>query len=559
MGMYAATSQATSDSSVNVIPIAWGEWIDETLAPRRMSATFFNDVIDLFLKIGMILGRDRISLDVPEGVALTHINIMAHNVSLFEKKVDEIFKELMNETVSLASKRFFLKGILDSRGAISQNGDLVVSVPASMEGSVSEIISVLISKKFTLSDTLTKEELLSIGRGSWPLMASKVARLARNACCVIKKDAFHFQIPLRQRIKRSPPQSKYQSYPSRDEMYVLGFIAGKGTASLAVDGQSILLRAYLKFNKNRIWDVRGDNIRRRGEPGPEIIEYALPDVLKLTSLFQSVFQLPVVPERLDIDEQGTFRKKEIVWTIGPLYSKSGIISRLFPSKPVNQDILKYPPKYLMDINMPKELAKAFLQGISDATAVIPGQESAAFGSTGRPRIQLEPDNERWHWLVPMCFLFQRVMKVPVLNNNVPHPTIKCRRKPTSCLEHNHQFRACAFYFREVNFQFAVKKIAYERMFERNEIPDPKRRVFCPDNRRKYKIVDEDYYRTRYAQNRIAGMTTEPFKCTQHEENFEKLPPEIRGKHYSEFRLVCRDLGCPYVKDILPSLSKLSLY
>jgi len=558
LGMYSAACRSAVESKVKVVSVIWGEWAVETLKPKRMSAPFFNDVIDLFLRTGHILGRQKVSLDVPEGIELSHINIVVNDSELLMKNNREIIDELFGESVSLASKRFFLRGVLDACSTASEAGDLIVSIPTSIKDAIARILSFLLPN-LTFSGNLTKADLLGIGRGNWPLMPSKVARLSNTPICTIKENAFALKETLPVQRESSERPSISQNYPSSDDMYVLGFLAGKGTATRGIDDQSIFLRAYLKFNKNRIWDVRGDNVHRSGDPGPEIAEYALPDVLKLTALFQRVFGFPVVPERLDIDEQGSFRKKEIVWTIGPLYSNHEIMNRLFPNKTLDQNLLEHPPDYLMDVNIPKEQARTFLQGVSDATAVIPGQESAAFGSKGRPRIQLEPDNCRWYWLVPICFLFQRVLGIPVLNNNVPHPTIKCRKKPTSCLEHNHQMRICAYYFRDVNFRFAVKRIAYERMFEKNEIPDPGERVFCPDNRRSsFEVVEQGYYRRRFEQGKVTNITTEPYSCTEHEEGFEKLPPEIRGKHYSEFRLVCRDLGCPYVKGILGGSTQTNL-
>lgn len=519
------------------VTILWGDY-STSIHPKRLSPQFFNDIIDIYQMLSTAFKQFAIRLEVPDGVELTHVNIVYNENALLN---DITIAELSSTITSLpiGYQKAFLQGVINA-GAVNANGEISVIIPDSLNELICQILKNLTGYDYVINQIIDANEIVNITKGG--IIQSKLEMLSETSLCVFHNVDTSINKPeeLKQYIR---PFSKY---PSDDELYALGFIIGKGR--IHVDIKQATVTASIKFNKSCIWDVRGDNIHRTGDPGPDILEYSLPDILRITSLFQQIFNIPIVPERLDIREGLSFRRTEIIWVLQIENDNYDVLQRLFPGKPIDSDLFDKPPSYLFDDNFPPNLAKSFLQGFCDDSAIIPGQESDTMGSGGRSRIQIEPDNCRWHWLIPLCHLFQHKMNVPVVNNNWPHPTIKCRRHPTRCLRHNHQFRVCAYSFQNVGFRFLVKKSAYEVFLK--QMTRPRNIKFCPDNRRTYRNVTNDEYKAAFDSNRVGQITTEPYSCIDHEEDFIDLPIEIRNKHYSEFRLVCRDLGCLYVRDLL---------
>jgi hypothetical protein len=148
------------------------------------------------------------------------------------------------------------------------------------------------------------------------------------------------------------------------------------------------------------------------------------------------------------------------------------------------------------------------------------------------------------------------MKVPVLNINWPHPTIKGRKGPEKVLKHNHQFRAHLWFFKNVGFRLSIKKLRLEEFIAKLEnepgwtAPIP---VFHPNNRKKVKYVSNEEYKSRYPN--VSGITTTPYSCTEHCEDSETLPAEIRGKHYAEWRDINYDLGDPELIEYTSEVSR----
>ena len=195
-------------------------------------------------------------------------------------------------------------------------------------------------------------------------------------------------------------------------------------------------------------------------------------------------------------------------------------------------------------------------GISDAAAIIPGPESAAFGSDGTPRIQIEVDNPRWKLNIAMLVFLQEILSIPVLNINWPHPTIKGRKNPRVVLKHNHQFRAHLWSYKNLGFNLSIKKRAFESIIKEMSTKYSEKDIsvkFHPANRKNNKYVTKGKYLELFPK--VTGLTTNPFKCFEHYEDFSDLPVEIRGKHYAEWRDVNFDLGDPYLDDYTSNISK----
>jgi len=346
------------------------------------------------------------------------------------------------------------------------------------------------------------------------------------------------------------------------QYYLLGILLSKGKIQVYRGYNYIDLIFEIRFNKPNTVSLRSDNIHNIKEgKAQEMYDFLLPDIIKIWKILETEFQKEVflehLPEPKRIDD---FAKKIARFVIRKikldnLFIRSSWGDDLTPEL-IKSNFLDGIPICISKLlsktingnltQNDKSGIKSFLMGIADASAVIPGPESAAFGHTGTPRIQIEVDNTRWKLNLVMCLFLQKVMNVPVLNINWPHPTIKGRKGPEKVLLHNHQFRAHAWFFKSVGFNLSIKKNNFQQL--KNKIEKQfkdKQPKYCPENRKDNKFTPVKEYKLKYPK--VQGLTTTPYSCSEHSENFELLPDEIRGKHYAEFRHVCLDLGCSVVK------------
>lgn len=357
----------------------------------------------------------------------------------------------------------------------------------------------------------------------------------------------------------------------KDYFYILGLLLAKGKVQVNNRRNYLDLIFEIRFNKPTSSSLRSDNIRnlKEGE-GEEMYDYILPDIIRIQNLLQVIFKnyevlLEHIPEPVSkID----FSRKIVRWVVRKIPKEHLFIKFLWGSQEFDTpEVLNRIPERLIKIKeralkgnlaeAEKKCLKVFLQGIADTAAVIPGPESSAFGAGGTPRIQIEVDNPRWLLNIYMCFFFEKVFKVPVDNINWPHPTIKGRKNPKVVLKHNHQFRVHMWFFKSIGFRLSVKKHNFKIFIENLENKYkkdgyPKRR-FHLSRRANLNYIDKEKYLAKYPN--VKGYTTNPFPCTQHCEDSDTLPSEIRNKHYAEWRDINYDLGDPMLENYPSNLSK----
>jgi len=360
------------------------------------------------------------------------------------------------------------------------------------------------------------------------------------------------------------------SKKEEDYFYLLGLLLSKGKAQVNNYRNCIDFIFEIRFNKPTASSLRSDNIHniRRGA-GEEMYDYLLGDIIRIQNLLQTIFYdckvlLEHIPEP---SSRKDFSKKIVRWIVRKIPKKHSFVRFFWKGERFDSPrVLDKIPKSLVLLKekivknkllkKEKSYLKSFLQGISDAAAVIPGPESSAFGAEGTPRIQIEVDNSRWMLNIYMCLFFEEVFKVPVHNINWPHPTIKGRRGPEKVLKHNHQFRVHLWFFKKVGFKLSIKKRNFELFIEelkkKYKGKYPKQRPHL-SKRKNFKYIGKDEYLKKYPK--IQGYTTNPFLCTKHCENSETLPPEIRNKHYAEWRDINYDLGDPMLDEYPSNISK----
>ena len=356
----------------------------------------------------------------------------------------------------------------------------------------------------------------------------------------------------------------------KNYFYVLGLLLAKGKIQVNNPKNYVDLIFEIRFNKPSSSSLRSDNVHNiKDKSGEDIYDYSLPDIIRIWDLLREIFPgtevlLEHIPEPINEED---FSKKIVRWVVSEIPKNHPFFKYFWQNeKIINSRFLDSIPKRLIDLKnkvlnnklsfQERILLKEFLQGISDASAIIPGPESSAFGAEGTPRIQIEVDNPRWELNIYMCLFLQKIFGVPVLNINWPHPTIKGRKNPKVVLKHNHQFRTHLWHFQNIGFKLLIKKYNFrllinklKKEFKKN----PPVVKFHPENRKKFKYINLEKYKKIFPN--VTGKTTTPYPCKEHYEDSETLPPQIRNKHYAEWRDINFDLGDPLLKEYPSNLSK----
>ncbi len=173
----------------------------------------------------------------------------------------------------------------------------------------------------------------------------------------------------------------------------------------------------------------------------------------------------------------------------------------------------------------EEIKKEFLRGIADVTGSIGtgGRDQA-----GRHRVYISILNENWKLPIQICRLLQdKPLEIPVNTIDWGHPNIRnghakeynAGREQAWAREH--QLKVYAECFEPVGF----------RIIHKDEI-----------------LKELAQYNRDNFSGRKANMCIPPKKRLKQreahpEENSEKLPAELKGKHCDSYWQVCLELGC----------------
>jgi len=319
------------------------------------------------------------------------------------------------------------------------------------------------------------------------------------------------------------------SHLNEDSLYCLGLLYGKGEALINENIRMLVFRFKIKFRKPSTTAVRSDNISRKvEEPGKDITIALFNEILILCRKFSDILGTAVIPDLLHEDSAEGWGRKEVSMTSSPISLDSDKLKKLFDVQNIDSTLLDHIPGYLNNEDIPKNLVRAFLQGIADAAAVIPGEEASAYGGEGLPRIQIEFDNKRWYLPVECCQLFQVKLNVPIQGINWGHPTIRARKAPEKARRQNHQFRVYAGFFEEIGFRLEFKRKAFLSLLKRVSVTRPNERNLCPFGRR---------------------QTDSSYICSKHLENEGNIPPALKNRHFNGYYQICHALGCPRVKKL----------
>ncbi len=194
----------------------------------------------------------------------------------------------------------------------------------------------------------------------------------------------------------------------------------------------------------------------------------------------------------------------------------------------------------LEFQIPKEIYEAddvikkeFLRGYADVAG---SARTSNVDQAGKHRVYLDVLNPNWHLPVQLCHLMQDHLQIPLQTITYGHPNLrdpkgkeyKAGRKDAWAREHQlkiycEAFEKVGFYMKHKQ-EILVELAGYNRKkFGRAHFCNPPKRL----GESKFKHPGE---------------------------KSDKLPKEIRGRHYMSYWQICGDLGCPRQAKCLPIFS-----
>lgn len=311
-----------------------------------------------------------------------------------------------------------------------------------------------------------------------------------------------------------------------DEAYLIGMLQGKGNLTFEKD-EAVRLWFTLKYRKPTVDAKRKDNLFRTQKnvipinesTGRQSISYnVFNNMVDLSNKFSSILNTDVRLERVP-QEGENWKKKNISMVSDNISVIDDKLCEIFGVEKIIPNVINHIPKTIRETKTPN-LARGYLQGLADATALPPSHASSAYGSRGEKRIQFEINWSRWYIPVETCNLVQSMLSMHVWMINWGHPNI---RGVNSYRGQNHQLRIGTKEFGQIGFRLDFKKKALQQQLKSCK----KSTHHCP-------------FDLKEAKERI-------FKCTSHNENDTDIPSKIRGLHFDKNYQICYLLGCKLLK------------
>jgi hypothetical protein len=172
------------------------------------------------------------------------------------------------------------------------------------------------------------------------------------------------------------------------------------------------------------------------------------------------------------------------------------------------------PEILFSEDTPIDYKREFIKGYADVAGNI---RPANRDQAGRHRVRLDILNypSNWKVAVKLCLLLQEHLNVTVPLITWGHPNLNRGWR-------EHQLNIYAEDFLNIGFYFDFKQLALKELADINNKHFKNKIKGCPGIKR-------------------IGIKK---KKDKQENNDEKLPKELLGKHFNAYWQICRALGCP---------------
>lgn len=318
-----------------------------------------------------------------------------------------------------------------------------------------------------------------------------------------------------------------------NEAYFLGLMYAKG--DILTDGDKVQFRINIKYRRPDDEALRKDNIytklKKKASGKEKVGSRFYDDVIKLKMMLDKEFGINF-DLMLDGAVGSSWSKKDISLTSEKVANNDARFTKLFLTDKIIANTLKTFP-FDLQIHTSKVASLGFVQGVCDACSLVPNEASSQNGGKGNPRIQLEPNQERWELCIALCEVFQLGLGIRVNNINWGHPQIR-----TSWKGQNHQFRVSLSEIpKEVElYRLEYKRKEYHNLYERTGISYSPSKTLCPEKKRTLKkgmCID------------LKSSTSEDLCSPLLHKKLQGISVNEKGK---KSVIICKLLGCERCKD-----------
>lgn len=286
-------------------------------------------------------------------------------------------------------------------------------------------------------------------------------------------------------------------YFDADVAYLLGLITARGQ----ILEQPSDYRIIIQFPGSAI-TVQG--VQTTFDQPTEIKLGLLEISNRLRTLLETDIDLPTSTESDDHTLVISFRKRNMIWRNLRLILGE---ASYFGSFEV--------PEVVRSADTPVEYVREYLRGFADVAGNV---RPANRYVDGRNRVRLDILNYPTNWRLPvqLCHLLQERLEIPVQLITWGHPNLGRDFR-------EHQLNVFAVPFLKVGFTFRHKQRVLEELAEQDTQNFPQAVYLpCPGERR----------------------ISRPKPADTREQDSNRLPPELVGKHFDAYWQICRALGCP---------------
>lgn len=320
---------------------------------------------------------------------------------------------------------------------------------------------------------------------------------------------------------------------TNNEAYFLGLMYAKG--DVLTEEDKVQFRVNIKYRRPDDEALRKDNIYtklKKKSSGKEKIGSRLyDDVIKLKMMLDKEFGVNF-ELLLDGSVGSSWSKKDISLTSERIANNDARFTKLFLTNKITTKTLQTFP-FDLQIHTFKAASLNFVQGVCDACSLVPNEASNQNGGAGNPRIQLEPNQDRWELCIALCEVFQLGLGIRVNNINWGHPQI---RKAWKC--QNHQFRVgLAEIPKEVElYKLEYKRKEYHDLYERTGMVYNPTKELCPE---KKKTLNNGM------KVNLCSSTSEELNSNLLHEKLKGISVDVSNK---KSVIICKLLGCKRCKN-----------
>lgn len=316
-----------------------------------------------------------------------------------------------------------------------------------------------------------------------------------------------------------------------NEAYIIGILLSKGSIIELDDKVRLVFR--IKFRRPSDESLRSDNIHTELEARAfreSLRSKYINDFSSIITLLKDTWCMSsslVTPDGYDISD---WAMKEMIINSEPIDKHHARLCEILNCTSLDSTVLKRFPFHLSMENSPP-ISLSFIQGVCDGCALVPNEASSSYGGNGKPRIQIEPTQERWELPIGLCRCFQIGLGIPVANINWGHPQIR-----NSWKGQNHQFRV---YLENIPehielFRLQYKRDEYRSLYRRQDINYVEGKM-CP-------------YKKRIQHGETINLST----SASDDLNSELLDNRLKGISVDiknkKSLIVCKLLGCTQCED-----------